>query len=389
MKYFAFLNQSQQEQLFTLPPTAFSRRSPRQTLRRAVGTLLYVPATHTRIAEKLILGEIPGATSVAICLEDAVGEEQLDFCLNNSRKQLHLLRQAVSNGTLPVDRLPLLFIRVRHVEMLRQLAPLLGDFSSLLTGIILPKVTLDNLEPYLTQLMRINQQLKQPLYAMPTLETEALLTGSRRLQQLEEMRAIFDAHQELILNLRIGATDLCGLYGVRRDPRTPIYQVGVIAHCIADIVQIFGLHDRYTISAPVWEYYASAAGTPSSSGWQELAGLLAEVQLDLANGLLGKTCIHPSQLLPIQAAHVVPYEVYQDALSISRSDGQQQGVCASPAHNKMNEIKPHALWAAKICAQAQVYGVSQPGLDGRQLLRVLTDCENAEAPSAILADGIR
>ena len=42
-------------------------------------------------------------------------------------------------------------------------------------------------------------------------------------------------------------------------------------------------------------------------------GLLREIELDRANGLLGKTCIHPSHVLPVHALSVVSHEEFSDA----------------------------------------------------------------------------
>ena len=60
---------------------------------------------------------------------------------------------------------------------------------------------------------------------------------------LRELREIADESDQ-ILNIRVGATDLCGLYGIRRSVDTPIYSIAVAAGIIADIVRIFAIDDR-------------------------------------------------------------------------------------------------------------------------------------------------
>ena len=45
-------------------------------------------------------------------------------------------------------------------------------------------------------------------------------------------------------------------------------------------------------------------------------GLLYEVVLDKANGLWGKTIIHPSHIIPVQSLYAVTHEEYLDAISI-------------------------------------------------------------------------
>lgn len=109
--------------------------------------------------------------------------------------------------------------------------------------------------------------------------------------------------------------DLCGLYGIRRSVDTPIYSIAVAAGIIADIVRIFAIDDRYTVSGPVWEYFSTFARACALRRSDEIDSLLREVRLDLQNGILGKTCVHPTQLPLVQASYTVPYEQYQDALA--------------------------------------------------------------------------
>ena len=52
----------------------------------------------------------------------------------------------------------------------------------------------------------------------------------------------------------------------------------------------------------------------------DLDGLLREIELDRANGLLGKTCIHPSHVLPVHALSVVSHEEFSDAQDILRPE---------------------------------------------------------------------
>ena len=47
------------------------------------------------------------------------------------------------------------------------------------------------------------------------------------------------------------------------------------------------------------------------------------------------------------------------------------GVMPSIRHNKMNELKPHALWANKMLRQAELYGVYQENTDAKGLLRAV------------------
>ena len=90
---------------------------------------------------------------------------------------------------------------------------------------------------------------------------------------------------------------------------------------------------------------------------KDFDGLIQETLLDRANGLVGKTIIHPSHLLPVQAMHVVTKEEYVDALSIFQQATGEKGVFKSEFMNKMNEIKPHLYWAKKVLIKSDIYGV--------------------------------
>lgn len=90
---------------------------------------------------------------------------------------------------------------------------------------------------------------------------------------------------------------------------------------------------------------------------QNMDGLMREILLDITNGLIGKTIIHPSHIKVVQALNVVTYEEYNDALNIVESATGEFGVKKSQFLNKMNEIKPHYYWAQRMLLKSEVYGV--------------------------------
>ncbi len=108
----------------------------------------------------------------------------------------------------------------------------------------------------------------------------------------------------------------------------------------------------------MWEYYQSNKQTAPETRHHQVNkavdGLLHEVVLDIANGFIGKTVIHPSQIKVVNAMHAVTREAYDDAVQILNSPG---GVIKSPSENKMNEINPHKRWAKRILTRSKVYGV--------------------------------
>ncbi len=97
-------------------------------------------------------------------------------------------------------------------------------------------------------------------------------------------------------------------------------------------------------------------------------GLLREISLDQANGLLGKTCIHPSHVLPVHALSVVSHEEFSDAQDILRPERGGGGVLRSAYTNKMNEVKPHRAWAERTLLRAEVFGVANEDIGFVELL---------------------
>ena len=137
----------------------------------------------------------------------------------------------------------------------------------------------------------------------------------------------------------------------------------------------------YTVSAPVWEYFLAykkddlknlmkrdihhslLSRAPIIN--QAIDGLLREVLIDKANGFVGKTIIHPSHAIFVNAMQAVTREEYEDAAQILGTDG---GVVKSAKSNKMNEVNPHRNWANKVVNRARAYGVVEDEADFLQLM---------------------
>nr|WP_268760503.1 HpcH/HpaI aldolase/citrate lyase family protein [Protofrankia coriariae] len=81
--------------------------------------------------------------------------------------------------------------------------------------------------------------------------------------------------------------------------------------------------------------------------------------LDKANGLLGKTVIHPSHVPAVHALHVATHEEYTDAMAILADD--TGGVRPSHYANKMNELRPHRTWAEGVLRRSRAFGVLREG----------------------------
>lgn len=377
MRYFHYLSAEEEQSLFFLSPQSIPL-DDQSLLEHALGATLYMPATRQTVAQDIIDGKLKGLMSMVLCLEDAIGDNEVTRAEELVVHHLGQLALAVERGdTLWID-IPLIFIRVRDVEQMWRMTERLAEDISLLTGFIFPKFTVDNGRRYFAALAEINQRQVKPLYGMPILESPDLIYVETRQKKLLEIKELLDSYRKLVLNVRIGATDFSGLFGLRRSPDMTIYDIGVIRSCITDIINVFARPEsNYIIPGPVWEFYSSDrvlkpqlrrsifADRLEKTGermrdnliCRYMDGLIHEVILDKANGLIGKTIIHPSHIKPVQALCVVTHEEYMDACSILASTNGDVGVIASQYANKMNEIKPHARWAQKIMIKSKIYGV--------------------------------
>ncbi|KLV27890.1 citrate lyase subunit beta [Niallia circulans] len=390
MKLFSDLNEKQLERLFfKLPEEVFST-SEKEVLSYALASTLYMPATRPNIYQDLLRKKHPALTSMVICLEDSIGDHEVDLAERKLVEELTDIDHAIQNGSLIKSELPLIFIRIRSIAQFLSLMDILGDKIALLTGIVIPKFEAEAGEIILKELQKYNK-LGYCLYAMPILETKKIIEKETRMNELLSIKKVLDDYKHLILNVRIGATDFCGLYGIRRSPETTIYDIAIIRDCISDIINIFTRADSaYVVSGPVWEYFTTKERflipqlreTPFRKRYgkagmsmrtqlidKHMDGLIREVMMDITNGLTGKTIIHPTHIKPVQALNVVSYEEYLDALNIMDSNNGEIGVIKSSFSNKMNEIKPHLYWAQKIILKSKVYGVFHEGFTYIDLLK--------------------
>jgi citrate lyase beta subunit len=374
MRHFDQLADDVRDRLFFRQPAAFTRDSERSVLAHALGATLYVPATKENLAGAVRRQARSGAKSMVIDLEDAISDGAVDSALASTRQTLLDLSEDPPES--------LVFVRVRSAEHIRELADALGSSMSAVSGFVLPKFSVEGGPDYLKAVAAAATASNHPLYAMPVLETPKVLYRESREQELIGIRELLDEHRDLVLTVRIGATDLCGLFGIRRDRDLSIYDVGVAADLITQVVNHLGRSDGtgFAITGPVWEYFANherilrpqlrqtpfderrAGGLRRQLMSSDLDGLMRETMLDRANGLTGKSVIHPLHIAPVHALAVVPHEEYLDALSVLDPESAAGGVKNSEYRNKMNEMRPHRIWAERTALRAQVFGVAAPGI---------------------------
>ncbi|MEK5233301.1 HpcH/HpaI aldolase/citrate lyase family protein [Lysinibacillus sp. FSL K6-0232] len=372
--------------IFYKKPQPFTKWETSDILAYALGATLYMPASKPNIVSLIQSQKYKELTSLVIDLEDAVGDAELQACEAKLIDDISELYTLYSDQQLLPQNLPLIFIRVRHPEQLRHLTTTLGKKQEILTGYVFPKFTATEGARYFELLEQTILEHNVTLYGMPILESREILYKESRLAALLAIKAILQQYQTRVLNVRIGATDFCGIYGIRRRIDSTIYDISVIRDCIADIVNILGREeDGFIISGPVWEYFShprvlkpalrvtpfsekGALNTRKALLDECLDGLIKEVLMDKQNGIMGKTIIHPSHIRVVHALYAISYEEYLDALSIVENNDGHKGVMKSHYANKMNEFKPHMRWAKRILQQAHVYGVYHETVDFASLL---------------------
>jgi citrate lyase beta subunit len=375
MRHFAYLTDTERDRLFHVPPEVFTRDDDPELLAVALGASLYSPGTRASLAKDLLRRTDDGVVSAVVCLEDAVADEHVAEAERNVRGQLRELAQTGATG-------PMVFVRVRSPQQVTDVVAGLRDHAGVLSGFVLPKFTAATGEAFLDAVAQASETAGRRLFAMPVLESPELIHAETRVDALIEAKRLLDSRREQVLAVRLGTTDLSAAYGIRRDRDLTIYDVGVVAQAIADVVNVFARADGsgYVVTGPVWEYFGDherlfkpqlrqspfadqdALDLRAQLITEHVDGLIRELVLDKANGLQGKTVIHPSHVRVVHALSVVTHEEYVDATDVLGSDRSGGGVSASSYRNKMNEAKPHRAWAQRTLRRARAFGVAAEGI---------------------------
>ncbi|MCQ4207231.1 MULTISPECIES: HpcH/HpaI aldolase/citrate lyase family protein [Streptomyces] len=384
MRHFGHIAPEVRERLFHREPRVFTADSSPRMLAAALGATLYSPATRPRLADDVLKLAGRGVVSMVLCLEDSIDDAEVSGAEDNLVRQFADLAERVAAGAEP----PLLFIRVREPAQITDLVRRIGPGVALLSGFVLPKFTEERGVPFLEALTAAEAPAGRRLFAMPVLESPELLHLETRTETLAGISRTVDKYREHVLALRLGVTDFCSAYGLRRPPDMTAYDVQIVASVIGDVVNRLGRADGtgFTVTGPVWEYFRhqermfkpQLRRSPFLEGRadelrqalieHDMDGLLREIELDRANGLLGKTCIHPSHVLPVHALSVVSHEEYSDAQDILRPERGGGGVLRSAYTNKMNEVKPHRAWAERTLQRAEAFGVAREDVGFVELL---------------------
>jgi len=384
LQHYSFITPERSDHLFYKKPISFSADSDKQLLATALGGTLYIPCTKPNLADSVRKMAAKGAASVVLCLEDSIPDAKLPEAEQNL---VRALKELVDSDDK--DTLPLMFVRVRTPEHFVRVIDQNKTNISVLTGFVFPKFenTTGLADLYVDVLKSANAYLKaevgmtRPLYFMPVIESPNVAFRETRKGVLAGIKSVLDQNQDLLLAVRIGATDISSVYGLRRPRDFTVYDVHVVASTLADIINMFGrASDNYIVTGPVWEHFIAGErlfkpqlrdGLFASENKELRRKLLTEgydsfireIGLDRANGFTGKTIIHPSHINLVHSLSVVTHEEYNDALTITSDEHASGGATSSIYKNKMNEIKPHFSWALKTLTRANAFGVANEGID--------------------------
>lgn len=342
-------------------PCEWDKNSGKSVLQYAVGSLLYMPATNTKIADKLInrTGDLNDKysyiKSMVLCLEDSIGDDMVGKAEHCLIQTLKTLKEAVVGGRVDAKELPLIFVRVRTPEHFEAFAKKVKPYLDMLTGFVFPKFDAYNCDAYIELFTEVKEDCSTDLYFMPIIENKNTMYRQYRMENLLKINDRLRLVNEYVLNIRVGCADFCNIFGIRRNINQSFHDIAVINDCLSDIINVFARN--YIVSSGVWEYFGNEETDTNGYELPWLTGLKMELTKDKLNGFHGKTCIHPMQLRHVQENMIVSEENYRDALAIVGTSDGLIGVQKGYGGNKMNETKTHSKWAKKIIGLAEVYGV--------------------------------
>ena len=350
MKYFENYSKEVLGKIFFKEPEEFSKKSDIEFLKWTLGAQLITPMINKDIAKNVVNKKYLDLITNVWDLEDGAGEISRNILLQNLKYNLSIYNEEIGKRKIDIDSLPNLFIRVKDLDMLKEIE----EFSEKLkycNGIVIPKIEVDTLEEYLKIIKKINQKEKIRLFALPVLESESSILVKDALDNMLKIKEIINDYKNIVLNINIGATDFSGMYGIRRKQKYSIYDLLVVSNCISNILNIFTYKLEFSVTAPVWEYFNKDISSIENQG------LLKEVEKDKNNGMYSKISIHPTQLLLINTSYIVDYEEYMDAIQIIDANREKIGCIKSENNNKMNELNTHTIWANNVLIRSKIFGV--------------------------------
>lgn len=79
---------------------------------------MYMPGFKD-FAPKILHNAMPGLTTIVLCFEDACPEERVPEAMENVHHLLATITDAVEQGVLDEDKVPLIFVRIRSLAQFK------------------------------------------------------------------------------------------------------------------------------------------------------------------------------------------------------------------------------------------------------------------------------
>ncbi|SDQ86333.1 HpcH/HpaI aldolase/citrate lyase family protein [Pseudovibrio sp. Tun.PSC04-5.I4] len=295
-----------------------------------LGATLYVPIIHHKVPDILTGRTNSPASSVVLCLEDALAESDVERAVGTLRE---LLPQINQSSDLRV------FVRPRSLSMGHRLA----SFKNIdrIEGFVAPKVRPDTTADWMQLVSSAG------LAIMPTLESADYFDPGCIVAFRD---VLSDYDHRLVSAVRLGGNDFLGALGLRRERGMTSWEgpLGwVLSMCSSMLISA-----GYPVAAPVFDIIDD----PDT--------LRREVQRDVAAGFVSKTVIHPCQVPIIVEGMKVSEQELQQAKAIIEKDA----LAVFQIGGAMCEPATHSNWARRVLARERIFGcksASSPGIPMR------------------------
>lgn len=367
MRHYMHLSDSELNKIFYKKPEAFDNTTKKNQLRYALGATLYLPATKY-IAPYLLEKRYSHLTSFVMCFENLIEERNINIAEKTLLNTLRTLKMAENENRINKDELPLFFIHVRDPLQFERLYEILikeKDIISYISGFFLPKFNSNNADVYLSTVKKI-RLISEYIYALPIIESKEIISLASRISELITLEKTIFEYRDMILGIRIGGSYINSVLGVNSLEAMSIYDVGITASIIYDIINSFInlSYEDIAIYSSSWDKKITSFQTVSKSSNAfdqnkviynhafthdpSLDGFIREILLDKLNGCVGKTVVYPNQISIVNALYSVERKDYELALSINSSN--------EPSLNYGEQIN-NKIWSNKILSLSKIYGV--------------------------------
>jgi citrate lyase beta subunit len=285
----------------------------------ALGATLYMPIVHHRVPAYL-RGELEfPSSSVVLCLEDALAEDDV-------ARGIATLKTLLKNCDVTSDAR--VFVRPRNLEMGLRLAEFAGIEK--IEGFVAPKIVPETAAAWMDLAEAADLRI------MPTVESSQFFDPGRIIALRE---ALDDHDRHRIAAIRLGGNDLLAAMALRRQAGITSWEgpLGWVLSMASSMLISAG----YPVAAPVFDII------------EDIETLKRETAQDVAAGFISKTAIHPAQVVHILDA----FRVSDAEIAQARAILDDRASAVFQIGGVMCEPSTHRAWAQRILARSELSGV--------------------------------